>query len=793
MKKFIIVSNGSPTEDQRLRITANDGSVFSYDGNGPVSATDNKIGMCLRTWEWRDVLPDYTAHTSEIIKCKGSLIFEASYWPGDVDPNYDWGALPYVVAAKDIIQFFESQPNLPVTVIQAPSEVNDDPEVYSIQFVAKTHKIDFTVYAADSMSSVETLIGQEYGTIALNADHPTTGVYGILVPEPPVEQHTTLLDFEVDSTLGQVRVGAASKDKQGQVSYIKNEADEIVKTLTDNEMVSLPTGRYTLTMLPSEILADSATFNDVSATACYEGLTKVNAFAEIELDAVYITSAAYPSTNLINVPANKPVREYGNTMANFFSGAEKLNDPNIALWDVSSVSDFSNAFRNCTAFNVDISGWDVRAGRNFSGMFENTANFQAPIGIWDMEYASNLSGMFRYSGFNQPIGNWDVGRVTDLSGFISEAEAFSQDLTRWCVSSITTMPTGWDWRNLMTPELSPVWGTCPFRGTVLMKFTKDQTKGDIRVGIATEGNVEQRSYVVNDATGNVEAEIVGYTTASIGSGDWTLYCKPSTLSSGVTVGDLAVKVSGMGLTRVDSWSEEPVKSAWVNNQSQSNGTSTNLISVPTTRPNSTQTDFSNFFYGCELLNDPNISNWDMSGAIFLNRFFLDCRAFNQPLNTWNVSTVKYFNEMFIGARSFNQPIGNWNVGAGKTFIGMFKDARAFNQPIEAWNMANATNTSDMFNGALVFNQPLNGWNMSNVTDMNYMFYKAEKFNLPLNNWKVGKVTNMDSMFDLVPNFMQDISAWCVTNIVTRPVAFRAVQSAAMDAISPQWGTCPNGV
>lgn len=89
------------------------------------------------------------------------------------------------------------------------------------------------------------------------------------------------------------------------------------------------------------------------------------------------------------------------------------------------------------------------------------ANFQAPIGIWDMEYAENLEGMFRYSAFNQPIGNWNVGRVTNLFAFISEAESFAQDLSRWCVTNITVMPGGWDWRNLMTPELSPVWGTCP--------------------------------------------------------------------------------------------------------------------------------------------------------------------------------------------------------------------------------------------------------------------------------------------------------------------------------------------
>lgn len=785
MKKFIIVSNGSPNEDQRLRITANDGSIFSYNGNGPVSTVDNKIGMCLRTWEWQELLPDYAAHTSEIIKCKGSLIFEISYWTKDVDPNYDFEPLPYVVAAKDVIQFFESQPNLPVTVSPAPPGPNADPDVYAFQFIAKTRKVDFTVYAADSMSSVETLIGQEYGTIALNADHPTTGVYGILVPEPPVEQHTTLLDFEVDSTLGQVRVGAASKDKQGQVSYIKNEADEIVKTLTDNEMVSLPTGRYTLTMLPSEILADSATFNDVSATACYEGLTKVNAFAEIELDAVYITSAAYPSTNLINVPANKPVREYGNTMANFFSGAEKLNDPNIALWDVSSVSDFSNAFRNCTAFNVDISGWNVRAGRNFSGMFENTANFQAPIGIWNMEYASNLSGMFRYSGFNQPIGNWDVGRVTDLSGFISEAEAFSQDLTRWCVSSITTIPTGWDWRNLMTPELSPVWGTCPFRGVSLLKFTS--TRDDVRVKLTSSAGVEQRTYIVNTATGQQASSIVGSTVIIVGAGDWTLYCKEDTLT--VPVSDLVLQVTGDGLTHVHEWSKQPIGEMSLYNQSQSYGTSPNLIKVPAVRPNSTQTSFNSFLNGASRFNDPSISEWDMSGVTNLVGFFGYCTVFDQSLANWDTSEVLYMADMFRGAKAFNQPLDTWDVSKVRNMSGLFRETNLFNQPLDSWNTGSATNMEYMFAETMSFNQPLDNWDVSNVTTMRRMFWFASAFDQPLPSWKVGNVTDMEDMFSGTPDYDYDLSMWCVTNITSRPPGFRDRQGALI--LDPVWGTCPN--
>lgn len=42
-----------------------------------------------------------------------------------------------------------------------------------------------------------------------------------------------------------------------------------------------------------------------------------------------------------------------------FTGCKDLNDPNIANWNVPNIANMNNMFKNCTAFNQDLSGWCV--------------------------------------------------------------------------------------------------------------------------------------------------------------------------------------------------------------------------------------------------------------------------------------------------------------------------------------------------------------------------------------------------------------------------------------------------
>ena len=379
---------------------------------------------------------------------------------------------------------------------------------------------------------------------------------------------------------------------------------------------------------------------------------------------------------------------------------------------------------------------------------------------------TNISNLFAECiKFNEDISSWDVSSVSNMNRIFAGAQAFNQDLSQWCVPLITNEPSEFSISSPLTSEHKPVWGTCPFKGTKLLRFTKDSALGDVRVG-AVAGNTEIRTYLVDAITGVVSAEILGSTVANLPSGDWYLYCKEELLPAGVTVANLSVLVSGEGLIEVTEWSSKTIKESFLYNGYASLSASPNLVKVPPTRPNTLQTNFSFMFTGASKLNDPNISNWDVSQVTQMASMFKRCSSFNQPLNTWDVSKVKSFYEMFNSATVFNQSLSSWNTSLSVSFYSMFAYAKAFNQPLDGWDVSNATDMAHMFNSAFAFNQPLA-------------------------SWKVGKVGNMVSMFQSAQAFNQNLTGWCVTKILSRPASFE-IGSALINANRPVWGTCPNG-
>ena len=99
------------------------------------------------------------------------------------------------------------------------------------------------------------------------------------------------------------------------------------------------------------------------------------------------------------------------------------------------VSDMSGLFNLQSNFNQYINNWDVQNVTNMYEMFYNTS-FNQNIG-WDVSNVTSMSGMFRNSPFNKPIENWDVQNVGDMIQMFYDNSVFNQDLSSWCVSSVT--------------------------------------------------------------------------------------------------------------------------------------------------------------------------------------------------------------------------------------------------------------------------------------------------------------------------------------------------------------------
>ena len=131
-------------------------------------------------------------------------------------------------------------------------------------------------------------------------------------------------------------------------------------------------------------------------------------------------------------------------------------------WDVSNVTDMSNAFEEKTTFNADISAWNVSSVTNMKRMFYNAGTFNADISAWNVSSVSNMERMFyNADNFNRDIGSWDVSNVTNMTRMFMFASSFNQDLSFWCVTNLASEPESFSVSSSLSESNKPVWGTCP--------------------------------------------------------------------------------------------------------------------------------------------------------------------------------------------------------------------------------------------------------------------------------------------------------------------------------------------
>jgi surface protein len=111
----------------------------------------------------------------------------------------------------------------------------------------------------------------------------------------------------------------------------------------------------------------------------------------------------------------------------------------IGSWDTSNVETMFYMFHLCLAFNQDIGNWDVSNVENFAGMFSIANEFNQDISRWDTSSATDMNSMFimqsHWNNFNQPIGLWDVSKVTNFNAMFMSCTGFNQPLSNWDISS----------------------------------------------------------------------------------------------------------------------------------------------------------------------------------------------------------------------------------------------------------------------------------------------------------------------------------------------------------------------
>lgn len=71
----------------------------------------------------------------------------------------------------------------------------------------------------------------------------------------------------------------------------------------------------------------------------------------------------------------------------------------MPTWDVSQVTNMSNAFNGTSSFNGDISKWDVSSVTNMTGMFQSAASFNEDGS--DSDENAHIEKNFYFSGSEQ--------------------------------------------------------------------------------------------------------------------------------------------------------------------------------------------------------------------------------------------------------------------------------------------------------------------------------------------------------------------------------------------------------
>jgi len=136
---------------------------------------------------------------------------------------------------------------------------------------------------------------------------------------------------------------------------------------------------------------------------------------------------------------------------------------NITGWDVVSVANFAQMFRDNTAFAQDISNWNLSGATNISGMFINADAFNHDLSSWERSFpdvstlgnVTNMSSVFSGTAiFDQPIGNWNTNSVTTMQNMFTGAGAFNSDISTWNVSAVTNMNRMFDQADAFDQDLS---------------------------------------------------------------------------------------------------------------------------------------------------------------------------------------------------------------------------------------------------------------------------------------------------------------------------------------------------
>ena len=110
------------------------------------------------------------------------------------------------------------------------------------------------------------------------------------------------------------------------------------------------------------------------------------------------------------------------------------------------------------------------------------------------------------------------------------------------------------------------------------------------------------------------------------------------------------------------------------------------------------TDMSFLFLNINVIIDNiDLSNWDVSNVTTMEGLFNNCKKFNCDLSKWDVSNVKDMSYMFYNCGNFDCNLSKWDVSKVENMYTMFEGCSKFKgKGLENWNVSNVITMNNMF-------------------------------------------------------------------------------------------------
>jgi probable HAF family extracellular repeat protein/surface protein len=383
----------------------------------------------------------------------------------------------------------------------------------------------------------------------------------------------------------------------------------------------------------------------------------------------------------------------------------------MTFWDVSQVTNMSNAFNSAPLTGLDanesVSNWNTANVTTMAGMFKSAVNFNGDLtynnatNAWNTGNVQDMTDMFNTGTAFEGTGlnTWDTHSLLLMPTMFSNALNFNQDLTSWDTSYVTD-------------------------ATSIFEYAQNF----IGAGVESWSLISATSITDMFTYSGVPTGPCNDVIWSVWRGPPNNFTREQLLSTGLTL-YLEPLTNTTFQPAINDWfTPGAAHDAVVYTYGQmSDWNTTQVTNMSFAFEGRTSSGIDGNFTGNQTYET--VSNWNTKLVVNMTGMFQNATYFNGDLSAWltsfRLTNVSY---MFDNATNF-QGIGLLN-----------------------WRPSLVTNMSYMFNNATLFQEDLSSWGtrLTRVTNMDFMFHNAISFlGFGLQTWTINqppRTTTIARMF-----------------------------------------------